>query len=94
MTEASQKKTQNPSTPDPGLDQPPSEEQGPHISVDEIIEQSSRPEPDNILRQMLRGDESAGDPNERDVAGAVGFYDTPHGREERSNEIERGLDTE
>lgn len=68
------------------------EEPGPHIPLDDIIEQSSRPEADSIVRQMLRGDETAGDPDDRDLAGAVGYDDTPHGRENRKNDVERGLD--
>ncbi|HLA94890.1 MAG TPA: hypothetical protein VK612_04155 [Pyrinomonadaceae bacterium] len=80
--------------PNVDVDQLITEDPGPHISVDEIIDQASRPEPDSILRQMLRGDETKGDPDERDIAGASDLYDTPHGSEERKNEIKRGLDTE
>lgn len=55
-------------------------------SVEEITEQSSYRDADAMLRQTLRGDESRGDADERDIAGATEFNDTPHGREEAKND--------
>lgn len=59
------------------------------LTPEEIEEQASRPDQDQIHRQMRRGDESKGDPDGRDVAGAMDPKDTPQGREERKHEIEK-----
>lgn len=59
------------------------------ISTKEIIDQGSRPDEDAIQRQILRGDETEGDPDERDHAGAVDYEDTPHGAEERKTQIKK-----
>ncbi len=50
--------------------------------IDELAEQSSQISGDQIQRQVLRGDETKGDPDERDNAGSVDSKDTPQGREE------------
>jgi hypothetical protein len=63
-----------------GLDRPSKEE------IADITDEASHRDPDGILRQTLRGDETKGDPNNRDVAGATDFEDTPHGREETKND--------
>lgn len=60
-----------------------------NIRTDEIIREGSRPDVDQIVRQTRRGDETKGDPDERDVAGAVDFEDTPRGREERKHQVEK-----
>jgi hypothetical protein len=49
---------------------------------DEIVEQGSLVTSDDVHRQVRRGDETVGDPNERDIAGAPPSIETPHGREE------------
>ncbi len=54
--------------------------------VEDIIEQASYRDADSFLRQTLRGDETLGDADARDVAGATDFGDTPHGREETKND--------
>lgn len=59
------------------------------ISTDEIADQASKPDHDQIQRQTLRGDETKGDPDDRDVAGAVDHEDTPHGREERKHQVKK-----
>lgn len=59
------------------------------ISPEEIAEQASKPDHDQIFRQPKRGDESKGEPDDRDVAGAVDHEDTPHGREEIKHQIEK-----
>lgn len=56
-------------------------------SAENISEESANDQSDEILRKVLRGDESKGDPDERDVAGAVESADTPHGREEIKTNI-------
>ena len=77
--------------------QPPYQEEQDHLSkeqlegnpkgwnkedIKDITDEASNRDADGILRQTLRGDETKGDPDARDVAGAVPFKDTPHGREE------------
>ena len=77
--------------------QPPTEESRDGFSLSEIEEGLDRPGRDEIegitgasshadldatMRQMRRKDETKGDPDARDVAGATKFEDTPHGREE------------
>ena len=62
-----------------------------NLTPEEIAEQASKPDLDQIFKQPRRGDESKGDPDDRDVAGAVDHEDTPHGREERKHEIEKNL---
>lgn len=57
-------------------------------STEQIVRESSNKEPDETVRQILRGDESKGDPDERDLAGGPDPADTPHGREE-SKEIKK-----
>lgn len=59
-----------------GLDRPGREE------IEDITDEASHRDADGVLRQTLRGDETQGDPDERDVAGGPGFENTPHGREE------------
>jgi hypothetical protein len=59
-----------------GLDRPGRSE------IKDITDEASHRDADGVLRQTLRGDETKGDPNERDVAGSTKFEDTPHGREE------------
>jgi hypothetical protein len=63
-----------------GLDRPGRSE------IKDITDQASHRDVDGILRQTLRGDESKGDADDHDVAGAVDFEDTPHGREETKND--------
>ena len=54
--------------------------------IKNITDEASHRDADGILRQTLRGDETKGDPDERDVVGATDFEDTPHGREETKND--------
>jgi hypothetical protein len=54
--------------------------------IKNITDEASHRDADGILRQTLRGDETKGNPDERDVAGATEFKDTPHGREETKND--------
>jgi hypothetical protein len=52
-------------------------------SAEELGEESTYEDTTEIARRLRRGDETAGDPNARDVAGAIPEEDTPHGREAR-----------
>ena len=51
-------------------------------SVEKLMDESVNKPADETLREVLRGDESKGDADERDVAGASDSINTPHGREE------------
>lgn len=62
------------------------------LSTDEIIDQGSRPDADAIRRQIRRGDETKGDADDRDVAGALDYEETPHGGEERKTQIKKEAD--
>lgn len=77
--------------------QPPYQEEREGLSSEEVIGGAGRPgraeikditdeashrDADGILRQTLRGDESKGDADKRDVVGSTEFKDTPQGREE------------
>lgn len=57
-------------------------------SVDELAEEASQQEVNEIQRMILRGDETEGDPDKRDIAGATDFEDTDRGREETKNDLE------
>lgn len=56
--------------------------------ADDVVEESVNKDSDETVREILRGDESKGDPDNRDVAGSPAYKDTPHGREESKNEKE------
>ncbi len=57
------------------------------VSIKEINEESTNKPSDETMREVLRGEESKGDANERDVVGAVESIDTPQGREEAKKDI-------
>ncbi len=63
-----------------GLDRPDKAE------IKDITDEASHRDADGALRQTLRGDETKGDADERDVVGATASEDTPHGREETKND--------
>lgn len=52
------------------------------LSAKEIAEQATNLSPDEIKRQILRGDETEGDADKRDVVGGTNRNETPQGREE------------
>ena len=62
---------------------------GTNLTREEIAEQASKPDHEQINRQTRRGDETNGDPDARDVAGAIDFEDTPHGWEERKHQVQQ-----
>lgn len=51
-------------------------------NAEEIADEASNKESDEIVRQMLRGDATKGDPDERDIAGATDFKNTSYGRKQ------------
>lgn len=66
----------------------------PHVEREEwdaknISEESSNKEPDDIVRETLRGNEHEGDADDRDIAGRVDSNETAHGREEAQTRTEK-----
>lgn len=55
--------------------------------ADELAEQSSVKDADEIRREILRGGKNTEDADERDNAGSVNSSETPHGREETKNDL-------
>lgn len=51
-------------------------------SVEKLADESVNKPADETMREVLRGDESKGDADERDIAGASDSINTPQGREE------------
>ncbi len=58
-------------------------------SVEQITDEATNKSSDETLRQVLRGDETKGDADDRDIVGSVNFRDTPHGREEAKKDETR-----
>lgn len=56
-------------------------------NTDELSNEASQKDADEIQRQTLRGDESEGNPDNRDYAGSADSKDTPQGREEAKNDV-------
>jgi hypothetical protein len=54
-------------------------------SAEELGEESSYEDETEIKRRLARGDETVGNPDERDVAGSVPVEDTPEGREDQAS---------
>lgn len=50
--------------------------------VKQLAEESTNKPSDEMTREILRGDETKGDADTRDIIGAVDSKDTPQGREE------------
>ncbi len=61
-------------------------------NADELAEQASQQDEDEIKRQMKRGDETEGDADERDDAGTVDKNQTAQGREEVKTKIKEQTD--
>lgn len=57
-------------------------------SAEEIADEASQRMSDEIQREIARGDETKGDPDERDVVGSSASIDTPQGREEAKTRAE------
>ncbi len=59
-------------------------------SVEQVTDEATNKSSDETLRQVLRGDETKGDPDDRDIVGGVNSNETPHGREEAKKDETRG----
>ena len=53
-----------------------------NFTAEEVSKESVNQMPDETVRQILRGDESKGDADDRDIAGRSATIDTQQGREE------------
>lgn len=60
------------------------EKPGPHIPLDEVVEQSNSAEPDYILRQLLQGDESAVPVDSRGNPESIDFDDNQNPKNKRN----------
>jgi hypothetical protein len=69
-----------------------SDPQKDNFTASEIAEEGSLNDPDDVQRQMLRGDESKGDPDQRDNAGSPDHDETPHGYAETKTQIKKESD--
>lgn len=58
--------------------------------IKNLADEASLMERDEIQRRILRGDETKGEPDDRDIAGAVESSETPHGRE-NAKTIQKGV---
>jgi hypothetical protein len=56
----------------------------------QLIEESTGRSSDETLRDVLRGDETKGEPDDRDIVGSVNSQETPQGREEAKKDETRG----
>jgi hypothetical protein len=56
-------------------------------NIKKMADEASQKDEDEIQRQTLRGDETKGNPDNRDNAGTVGSNETPQGREESKNDV-------
>ena len=56
-------------------------------NIKKMGEEASQKDDDEIQRQTLRGDETKGNPDNRDNAGGVQSDETPQGREETKNDV-------
>jgi len=55
--------------------------------IEDLGEQASQKSVDEIQRETLRGDETKGNPDNRDNAGNVDKNETAQGREEAKNDV-------
>ncbi len=58
--------------------------------IEQMTDEATNKSSDETLRQVLRGDETKGDADERDIIGGVNSNETPHGREEAKKDETRG----
>jgi hypothetical protein len=52
-------------------------------SAKELTAEASLDDADETKRQLVRGNETSPDENERDIVGSVDFNETPEGKDER-----------
>lgn len=55
--------------------------------IEKLGDEASQKNTDEIQRETLRGDETQGNPDERDIVGNVDTNETWQGREEAKNDI-------
>lgn len=86
-----QEKVENSKSPsqDPrdGVSRGKDEGQREEWDVKNLSDEASQIDENEIQRQLRRGDETEGDPNDRDIAGKAESRDTPQGREEAKNDV-------
>jgi hypothetical protein len=56
-------------------------------NLEDIAGEASQKDADEIYREARRGDETAGDADERDAAGSPNSNETAQGREESKNDV-------
>ena len=59
-------------------------------NVEQVSAESTNKPADEITREILRGDETKGNADERDVVGGADSNETPQGREEAKKDENRG----
>ena len=59
-------------------------------NVNDVSAESVNQSSDEITREILRGDETKGDADNRDMVGGVNSNETPQGREEAKKDENRG----
>lgn len=88
MQQKSDKDKQPPmQTPREGLSEDQLEGNPQGWNLKDIAREGSQIEEDEVLREGRRGDETEGDPDERDAAGRSETKDTWQGREEAKNDV-------
>ena len=70
---------------DPGINE--TEDNQEDWNIKKLADEASQKDEDEIQRQTLRGDETKGNPDNRDNAGSVQSDETPQGREESKNDV-------
>ena len=61
--------------------------------VQKLADEASQKDVDEIQRETLRGDETQGDADDRDIVGKVDSSETWQGREEAKNDIKGKANT-
>ncbi len=62
--------------------------------ADELGEQSAYQDATEFARQFVRGDESKGDPDKRDIAGSIALIESTDGMPHRKTAEEKAEDSE
>lgn len=67
------------------VDEPEGSREG--WKIKDLAEEASQTDVDEIQRQILRGNETKGSADDRDLAGSADSDETSHGREEAKNKV-------
>ncbi len=62
-------------------------------NIEQLDQESTNEQSDEILRKTLRGNEEKGNPDDRDIIGSADRNETPQGREETKNDIRSKANT-